>query len=301
MDRDLPETSRAEACGFCHVGYDGTTGSSPERSSYPTPRLHFSHQDHAAAGIGCTSCHRGIADATLGTRAHLPDMRACRGCHRRSEAAPDACATCHLSRPDGRLQTRFGDQVMNPPAWLFGMNHDRDFLVRHRWVAADRAAECRSCHRPSDCVECHDGRIRTLTVHPGDFLTVHAQLARRAQPRCQTCHSPTQFCAECHARLGLATFAAQGARIEGRYHPPAAVWVSGPVLHGREARRSMTTCTSCHAEQDCTGCHGAVGIGAGVSPHPPGFRSHCHRFWEQNAHACRTCHQDGDPSLDACR
>jgi hypothetical protein len=229
-------------------------------------------------------------------------MRTCLGCHQRSEAAPDACSTCHLTRPDGRLQTHFGDQVMNPPAWLGGMNHDRDFLVRHRWVAADRAEDCRSCHQPSDCVACHDGRIRRLTVHPGDFLTVHAQLARRDEPRCQTCHSPTQFCAECHARIGLATFAAQDLRRHvGRYHPPAEVWVNGPALHGREARRSMTTCATCHAEQDCVACHGGVGIGAGLSPHPPGFRAVCRRFMEQNARACRTCHQAGDPALAACR
>ncbi len=308
MDRDLPPAEREAACGFCHVGYGAENGMDVPASSFPTARLHFSHADHARAGVRCTTCHRGIETATLGTRAQLPDMRACLGCHRRAarDGGPDAarlvrCATCHLTRPDGLLETRFGDQVMNPPAWLGGMNHDRDFLVRHRWIAADRAADCRSCHRPSDCVACHDGRIRTLDVHPGDFLTVHSQMARLDQPRCRTCHSPTQFCAECHARLGLATFAALETRVEGRYHPPADVWVGGPALHGREARRSMTNCASCHAERDCTACHGAVGIGAGLSPHPPGFRAHCHRYWEQNARACETCHREGDPSLDACR
>ncbi len=300
-DRTDRARASAETCGFCHVGYGGENGRDVPSSSFPTPRIHFAHASHAGAGIRCIECHRGIERATLGTRTHLPDMRTCLGCHRRSDAAPDRCGTCHLEGPDGRLRTRFGDQVMNPPAWLGGMHHDRDFLVRHRWVAADRAADCVSCHAERDCVECHDGRIRSLDVHPGDFLTTHPQMARRDEPRCQSCHNPTQFCAECHARLGFATYAAPGARFEGRYHPPASVWVNGPSVHGREARRSMTACASCHAEEDCVRCHGAIGVGAGLSPHPPEFRNHCDRFWRQNQRACRTCHADGDPSLGFCR
>ncbi len=298
-------TDRAQAseatCGYCHVGYGGENGADVPASSFPAPRLHFSHALHAGEGIRCVECHRGISRASVATRAHLPDMRTCLGCHRRSAEADDACTTCHLAGPDGRLRTRFGERVMNPPRWLGGMHHDRDFLVRHRWVAADRATDCVACHTEDECTACHDGRIRPLSVHPGDFLTTHPQMARRDEPRCQSCHNPTQFCAECHSRLGFGPASAPATRFEGRYHPPAPVWVTGPSLHGREARRSMTTCASCHAEEDCVACHGAVGVGAGLSPHPPGFRNDCSRFWRQNPRACETCHAAGDAALAVCR
>ncbi|HBQ09682.1 MAG TPA: hypothetical protein DEF51_00335 [Myxococcales bacterium] len=54
----------------------------------------------------------------------------------------------------------------------------------------------------------------------------------------------------------------------------------------------MNACASCHAERDCVQCHGALGIGAGVSPHPPGFAASCLGALSGNARACRTCHGD---------
>ena len=95
-----------------------------------------------------------------------------------------------------------------------------------------------------------------------------------------------RFCGECHARLGLAQISAPRART-GRFHPPSFV-----DAHGEEARRAMTQCASCHVEQDCVACHGALGIGAGFSPHPPGFASRCGRALEQNQRACTICHGD---------
>ena len=59
-----------------------------------------------------------------------------------------------------------------------------------------------------------------------------------------------------------------------------------------EAQRAMNACASCHAESDCVQCHGALGIGAGVSPHPPGFASRCRAALDRNARACVTCHGD---------
>lgn len=181
---------------------------------------------------------------------------------------------------------------MNPPAWLFDMRHDHEWLVRHRWVAADQGGACASCHTESDCVDCHDAGVRPRRIHPGDYLTTHVAQARRDSPRCGSCHQASRFCTECHARLGLAQISAPDVRAARRYHPPAAVWVRGPSLHGLEARRAMSTCVSCHAERDCVVCHGAIGIGAGVSPHGPGFFATCGASLESNARACVTCHGD---------
>ena len=224
----------------------------------------------------------------------MPSMRQCFECHGGPEpTAPTECATCHWTLPDGRLASRFGEQTMDPPRWLFGMQHDRDFLVRHRWVAADHGELCAECHSERDCVRCHDGRLRpTRRVHPNDFLTIHPQLARRDDPSCTSCHATQTFCAECHARLGVTQRPAPAVASPTRFHPPVAVWLRGPVQHGREARRSMSTCTSCHAERDCADCHGAAGVGVGISPHPSGFVARCGALMAANDRPCRTCHGD---------
>ncbi len=134
--------------------------------------------------------------------------------------------------------------------------------------------------------------MRPTRIHPGDFLSTHPVMARRDETHCTSCHTTQQFCTECHARLGLSPIAAPDVRSPVRYHPPSAVWSRGPNLHGVEARRSMQSCASCHAEDDCVTCHGSLGLGGGVSPHPPGFAASCRTALETNSHACATCHGD---------
>ena len=199
------------------------------------------------------------------------------------------------------MRARFREGDLNPPAWLFDMRHDHEWVVRHRWVAADQGPECATCHTESDCVDCHDGRVRPRTLHPGDYLSAHVAEARRDSPRCSSCHQTSRFCAECHARLGLAPIAAPDVRASRRYHPPEAVWVRGPSMHGLEARRAMNTCVSCHAERDCVVCHGGMGIGGGLSPRPVGFAASCAGALARNARACVTCHGDLDAVRARCR
>jgi hypothetical protein len=312
-DRDAPS---AERCGTCHVGYGAGGTRVVPASSFPTPRLHFSHATHVQRGATCESCHAGVRESALATRDHLPTMRQCLTCHggARSDgargaapanaappttrAAPSACTTCHLAEPDGVLRTRFAEGTLTPPDWLLGMGHDADWLVRHRWVGADQGTACASCHRESECTDCHDGRVRPRTVHPNDYLTIHTQDARREPTRCASCHTTQRFCSECHARLGLATTSAPAVRATNRYHPPAAAWERA---HALEAKRSLTACASCHAERDCVSCHGALGIGGGLSPHPPGFAARCASLLAANARACVTCHGDLGALEGRCR
>jgi hypothetical protein len=314
-DRSQPTT---EHCGTCHIGFEASDlvdgGAAPAAivpsSSMPTPHLRFSHVAHVSRGQTCESCHTGIATATQGTRANLPTMRDCFRCHAPEglaqpgaelPVAPFTCASCHESQPSGMLRTQFAEGELVPPRWLAGMAHDHEWLVRHRWIAADEGALCAQCHRESECVACHDGRVRPLRVHPGDFLSTHPVMARRDETHCTSCHAVTQFCAECHARLGLAPIAAPEVRASSRYHPPQAVWSRGANMHAIEARRSMQSCTSCHAEQDCVACHGSGTVGGGgTSPHPPGFAAHCRSALEANAHACITCHGDAETLRTRC-
>lgn len=307
-DRAHPTT---ENCATCHLGYDAEMefdGGVPlpaaivPSSSMPAPHLIFSHAAHVSRDQTCESCHVGMATVGQGTRGQLPMMRDCFRCHAPDglalpgfevPAAPFTCAGCHPALPSGMLRTSFPEGELSPPRWLAGMAHDHEWLVRHRWVAADEGPLCAQCHRESECVACHDGRVRPLRVHPGDFLTTHPVMARRDETHCTSCHAITQFCAECHARLGLAPIAAPQVRAAERYHPPEAVWSRGANMHAVEARRSLQSCVSCHAEEDCVVCHGSGSVGGGGrSPHPPGFRSTCRGALETNAHACVTCHGD---------
>ncbi|UJR80897.1 cytochrome c3 family protein [Sandaracinus amylolyticus] len=315
IDRATPTI---ETCGTCHMGFvpppsDAGAPIAPV-SDVPAARLRFSHRAHVQAGQTCLDCHAGVPDARLATRAHLPTMRDCFRCHAPSglgdvPAAPRplACEGCHVANPSGQLHARWPEGWMNPPRWMAGMRHDHEWLVRHRWVAADQGPLCAECHTESDCTDCHDGRVRPRRVHPSDFLTVHPVYARRdgelgtSGGRCTSCHTISQFCAECHGRLGIAPIAAPDVRTRDRWHPPTAVWVRGPNMHAIEAVRSMQSCASCHAEEDCVQCHGARGIGAGVSPHPPGFAMSCRGALETNARACITCHGDVEELRARCR
>jgi hypothetical protein len=323
------ETDRAhpslEACGLCHVGARVPTGESGQpdlvgrifipSTRIPPPRLRFSHARHANAEGGCEGCHAGVRRAALATRGHLPTMRDCMRCHAieglgglTRGAAPSEgaetmpCTGCHQALPDGRVRAHLPEGWMNPPPWMAGMHHDHEWLVRHRWVAADQGGLCAECHTERDCAACHDARARPRRVHPGDFLTTHAGMARRDETRCTSCHAVATFCAECHARLGLSTFSAPDTRGSSRYHPPAAVWIRGPNLHGVEGRRSLQACVSCHAEDDCVACHGTGDVGGGgVSPHPPGFALGCGVILAASPAACARCHGDLDALRARCR
>lgn len=179
------------------------------------------------------------------------------------------------------------------------LSHDADWIVRHRWVAADLGDACASCHQERECRACHDGRVRPASVHPNDWLSIHPDAARRDSPRCTSCHTVETFCTECHARLGISLLSAPLASGLARYHPPASEWVDGSQLHATEAKRSLSSCTSCHAERDCVTCHGARGVGASVSPHGPDFR--CRTALDANPRGCRSCHGDLNILEGRCR
>ncbi len=326
------ETDRAhpsvEACGLCHEGARAPASEAGAEdlvgrifvpsTRIPAPRLRFSHATHARLEGGCEGCHVGVRRATVATRGHLPTMRDCMRCHaveglgdtlaagtarERAGSTTMACTGCHDALPDGRVRAHVpGGGWMNPPPWMAGMHHDHEWLVRHRWVAADQGELCAECHTERECAACHDARVRPRRVHPGDFLSTHPSMARRDETRCTSCHAVTTFCAECHARLGLSTFSAPATRGGTRYHPPAAVWIRGPDLHAVEARRSLQSCVSCHAEDDCVACHGAEGVGGGgVSPHPPGFAQSCAVILAASPAACVRCHGDPETLRTRCR
>lgn len=289
-----PATPSASTCGKCHQPL-GSRGVPVARLQRPPPDLHFSHRAHLLRGTACARCHGDARGQPV-----LPSMEKCLECHRAQQA--NSCRGCHVAEPTGRLKTRRAGSPLKPLGPLMGMAHDTDWMVRHRWVGADRGEVCATCHEERDCVRCHDGRMRPRTIHPGDYLRLHSQDARRGTTRCQSCHSVQSFCGECHSRMGLANFAPRELRTSKAVHPPASVWSRGATRHAAEARRGLANCTSCHAEQDCIACHGARGVGGmAVSPHPPGFERGCGAAIAANSRACVTCHGSLAQVRDRCR
>lgn len=308
---------RVGACVRCHERARSPWMETLASNVTPRTNLRFSHAAHQRIGVECVTCHVGAATATTTTRAMLPSMRQCFACHAPRDlreralplpagvvarAGPSRCNTCHLSSPDGVLVTTFASGELEPPPWMRDSHHGADWIVRHRWVAADRSTFCATCHRESECVACHDGSVRPRSIHPGDFLTTHGAVAMRDASRCTSCHQTQNFCAVCHDRIGVSQSGPSDPRASARFHPAGfASRVRGPRHHATVAAQNLTACTSCHTERDCTSCHAELGIGGGISPHPPGFVRRCGALIDRGARACRQCHADFAALQARCR
>ena len=298
---DSPNARRrgGRGCAFCHIGYSGT--GIPEAIRYSPARLKFSHKLHLSRKLRCASCH------SQGRRiAVLPKMQQCMSCHRR-EKASNACRTCHLVGRDGRLKTHFGVQRLRPTGSLVGAAHGLLFSRRHAAVARSNQRFCDTCHRPEQCLSCHAGSQRPMSIHSGDYLTHHAADARRNDPKCSSCHRSQTFCLSCHQRLGVSRSSADGAfrpTTGRRFHPAGFNSIRPGAGHHRfSARRNIRACASCHQEQTCLTCHSSAKLGGGgFSPHGSRFAgsSKCRSLARRNRRMCLKCHRD-DGQINRCR
>jgi hypothetical protein len=274
-----------------------------------------------------------VARQALATEADLPRMALCLGCHGGGPKQPTArCGACHLTLPDGRLRVNLAvggplataiTGQLAPSGSLRGFDaHTATFRTDHKTAGRDQAY-CLTCHRRSECLDCHNGVVRPLDIHPSDYVTLHAPDARRNTPDCSSCHRNQTFCVGCHQRAGVAADPSGG--LPGRrpqnpfgtgtgvksFHPPA--WArdaTGAVLtaprassHSMQAKRNIRTCVSCHREETCLECHSTDPTrGANVTPHGPGFAdsSRCRALSRSNRRACLKCHSVGATELD-CR
>jgi hypothetical protein len=296
---------KRERCADCHVG-------EPRALVMPRANLKFDHANHAVA---CTRCH-DLAKVDLATRAQLPTMDTCLGCHdsRRAKLhASSRCTVCHPGRADGTLETEFATGTLVPSGSLRGDAHSLDFRTRHAAVARDDARYCANCHAESFCQSCHNGVVKPLDFHGNDYVSLHAVDARRNTPDCNACHRRQSFCLGCHERLGVVDLRTDGATSKfaplapRTFHPPGfadASAAGNPQHHAWQALRQLKQCVSCHRQETCLECH-ASSSGAGanarmqVNPHPPNWLSsgRCSALGERNPRVCLRCHGASDPHL----
>lgn len=282
------------ACAGCHLGY--APDQAVERVYVTPPPLKF---DHAAHGkVGCEDCH-AVRGVDLATTAQLPTMASCLRCHA-DGTSERRCADCHLAKLGGLVETRFEHGELVPRHDGLGDDHGPTFARDHAQQARQVGATCTACHDRSECIACHQGVVKQVEFHAGNYLLVHAVDARRGRPDCAACHRYESFCIGCHERSGI------GTRGDTRYNsidPRRAFhvvgWASagpGPNLHAQEARRNVTSCASCHRDEDCLRCHSAEATAGRFSPHPKGWRgsARCRALDRGNRRMCLRCHVGQD-------
>lgn len=297
-------------CSTCHPDYqdqsprfpDGVHPTSaetarlvlnpPTRPDIPTPQLHFPHRMHTDAGVECETCHQGVRNVELATRAQLPLMAECLSCH--DDGAED-CTTCHLSDRDGRLITELPSGSLVPKGRFRPDDHRLDFNTRHATASRADSAACTSCHSEDWCLDCHNNTVKPIAMHPPNYALTHAFDAQTQGGDCTgSCHVAQDFCVSCHERTGVGEF--DRPPSGNRLHPEGFVSdVSSPNFHGPAAQRNIVACVSCHQENNCVRCHSAI------NPHPAGYTGICGAQLSRNETACITCHGGSDASLERLR
>jgi hypothetical protein len=330
-DKPTPAGAPAARCDACHL-VDGAPGAAgwmprpgypaPPRARLPNPNLKFNHQLHVGRGVGCEACHANVAMEGMATRLDLPKMSLCLACHDGKQST-SRCGACHLTEPDGRLRTNLasaataaagGTGPLEPSGVLRGFDaHDLTFARDHAQAGKDEGY-CLTCHKRSECVDCHGGTVRPFDIHPSDYVSLHGNDARRNTPDCSSCHRTQTFCIGCHQRTGVAadpSGGVPGAVVRNpfgtgtqlkSFHPPG--WVNaggGASGHSEAAHRNIRTCVSCHREESCLACHSTDPTrGMSVSPHGPGFSgtSRCRALSSRNRRVCLKCHALSAPEID---
>jgi hypothetical protein len=297
----------------------------------------FDHPKHASLFPSCTSCHAGTVASGM---AILPAPATCTACHDGKTERTVEWDGALASHP---VDLRFVHAKHPEVSDCLSCHGGSD----EKWMEVKRAepAGCLSCHgvraehlaQPdSMCAFCHSPlagaseRVTAVAVgkypappsHGGaDFGAggAHAAQARASGASCATCHAQN-FCAQCH--IDGAKVASIGALGTDERALAIMVSRSGPAsharsdferAHGREARRSIQSCATCHTQPNCTSCHVEVPRvaatlvahdprpSAASGRHPPPA-SHEAADWESvhgglagaRPQNCSTCHTRGE-------
>ena len=205
-------------------------------------------------------------------------QESCAACHAGvSTAAIRSLATAGPGRAVGAVVTR------QKPA-----SHSAEFGQKHAPQATAAERSCAACHARPMCLDCHrPDPARATGYHPAAFLSRHPAAAYTRETSCADCHNQQQFCASCHAQVGMTAGRPLGTV---NYHDAKRFFLFG---HGQAARQGLENCVSCHAERDCLTCHSSVAARR-FNPHGPGFDAN--RLRRKNPQMCAACHGFNIPS-----
>jgi hypothetical protein len=219
--------TQAKAMRFSHIVHDRNEISECERCH--TPGAVSIIPERAI----CFECHdeKSIEETTLGpTRTHTPvwvkqhgtDSQSadaqCSGCHTIS-----FCVDCHKGGELGTDLKKRSVRVGTVPS-----THTSRFRIVHPLKAtAEQIEKCYTCHARSDCSDCHESYQNRF---PGKDIVSHQKswdllINKPGVPDHST--FALNQCQDCHPGGALSSDQ----------------WSSG---HGKEARRSLGSCQSCH-------------------------------------------------------
>lgn len=184
-------------------------------------------------------------------------------------------------------------------------NHDADFVRGHRVLASRAGNNCSQCHPQAWCLDCHQGggtgddlsqsnagRDYKPKSHRSGWLQIHPIKAQDNQQQCYRCHDQ-KYCTACHSKLPQTGLKSMGF-VSHRTLGAGSATPQWGSEHGREARRNLQACQTCHEDGSvCKNCHSTKSAtGGGVNPHPRGFKAGNYKD-RSNSKVCLQCHLPG--------
>lgn len=224
----------ASSCASCHDGNlePRVNWSGPTRRESNLSFVHTVHVARATAAgdtISCLTCHTAGEPQS---RMNVGVARApqCISCH--AHAAPihpasnAVCATCHLPLAASPLSAE-RVAAFARPAW-----HDSsNFPATHGDAGLPRSASCAFCHARESCTRCHANADRIEMISALPFDSRVAELVRGKAPEYPA--------------------------------PPSHSAAEWARTHGSDARGNPLSCSNCHTQPSCRGCHLSPGANSG--------------------------------------
>lgn len=247
-----------DRCVTCHQYYN-----KPGVHQHLTDRsVHFKHKTHQF--ISCEQCHTVRKNGEI----EPVKMAKCTKCHAiQGKNREYNCLRCHYES-GGKIDQKRG-RLFQPKS------HQKSSFKRKHLVKDQQY--CLNCHDQKKCISCHRGRTQKKgRFHPVDYQATHRY--ERDHSRCQGCHQNQKSCLGCHQQVGIKGGTTEYGRYRKKFkiHPDR--WAN---KHGRDARRGLRQCTSCHREESCLKCHKT-----GTRPH-----GKKHTICKQKKLAgCKKCH-----------
>jgi len=196
-----------KSCNKCHESIDAKkapergiknflVGDKPEWShitefkTYASDSIKFSHKTHVDAKVQCTTCHKGVENATSITSKLRVTMKECIDCHTTTHVGDNVrnnCVICHTSI----------SKESKPP------NHAVNWKQLHgreaELIGKGMVGSCEVCHTQATCIKCH--KEEAPTTHTNYWRERgHAVIADSERSECKVCHTEDS-CLRCHQTI----------------------------------------------------------------------------------------------------
>ncbi len=196
-----------KSCNKCHESIDAKK--KPERSiknflvddkpvwshitefrTVAPDEIKFSHKVHVDAKMACTTCHKGVENATSITSKLRVTMRECIDCHAKTHVGENVRNNCTICHTNISKEWKPENHLVN---WKLLHGREPGF------VSKNTTAACEMCHTQSSCTKCH--REEAPVSHTNYWRERgHAINADSDRSQCKVCHTEDS-CLRCHQTI----------------------------------------------------------------------------------------------------